>query len=368
MIQREPNRREALLGLAAVSATACLPGAAKADIDSLKVRAERKGLLFGCAVTSRELRSEPALRDAVLRDCNALVATNEMKWGVIEPARGRRVYAGADWLVDFATEHRLTMRGHTAVWHQNPPHWVPNALREPGGRLLLEEHVRAVVGRYRGRIAQWDVVNEAIFHKDRQPGALRNSPFLQAFGEGYIADAFRVAREADPTAKLYYNDFAFESSEVSHEERRRDVLPLLESLRRQNLVDGIGLQAHLQVGDPFDPKRYRRFLSDLAGIGLDIMLTEFDVADRRLDADTATRDRKVADYARTYLDVALDEPAVKGVLTWGLSDRNTWLNDDQWRRKDGMPARPLPYDNAMVRKPLWHAIANSLDTAPARKP
>jgi endo-1,4-beta-xylanase len=366
MPPRESNRRDVLLGLATACAAACRPAAASGD-DSLKARAARKGLLFGCAVTSRELRSEAALREAVLRDCNALVATNEMKWGVIEPARGRRNYVGADALVAFAAQHGLLMRGHTAVWHQNPPRWVPEALREPGGRALMQDHVRAVVGRYRGRVAQWDVVNEAIFHKDRQPGALRNSPFLQALGEDYIADAFRAAREADPAAKLYYNDFAFESAEASHEERRRDVLPLLESLRRQGLVDGIGLQAHLQAGDPFDPERYRRFLADLAGMGLDIMLTEFDVADRRLEADVATRDRRVADYARTYLDVALAEPAVKGLLTWGLSDRHTWLNDEPWRRKDGVPARPLPYDDAMGRKPLWHAIARSLDTAPVRR-
>lgn len=364
----DPTRRVTLAGLAAGLTALPLGPLLALDEPGLHARALRKGLVFGCAVEARPIQADGAFRDAVLREAGLIVPTFEMKWGQTEANRGATTYDKSEAIADFATSHGLKLRGHAAIWHQNVPGWVPEALGKPDGNSIFASHVLDVVGQFRGRIAQWDVVNEAIEPKDGQPGSLRNSIFLKTQGRSYIAEAFRAARAAAPEAQLYYNDYGVEYATPYEDERRRATLALLGDLRRQRLVDGFGIQGHLKVGNNFDAERFRRFLRDVADLGVAILLTEFDVNDSRLEADVGTRDIKVADHARQFLDAALDERAVKGVVAWGLSDRYTWLNTGVFRRPDGLRSRSLPLDEDMARKPLWNAIARALDGAPVRGP
>jgi len=334
--------------------------------ESLQARAARRGLIFGSGVSWPDIQKDPEFRGAVLADCAEIVPAVEMKWGELERREGVAVYAAADSLVEFASTNGLQIRGHTLVWYRNLPAWAPAALTGPSGSAVYETHIRTVLEHFAGRLASWDVVNEAIWTPDGLPGFLRRCVFQQAFGADYIPRAFSLARAVVPTMPLYYNEFGLEYDDQLHSQKRHATLQLLSDLKSKGLVDGLGVQSHLHVGWGFDAQVFRRFLADVAGLGLQILLTEFDVNDARAPADEQIRDQQIADHAQRFLEVALDEPQVKGMLCWGLSDRYTWLNSPPYDRADGLPNRGQPLDAAMRRKPLWNTIAAALDAAPRR--
>ncbi len=235
------------------------------------------------------------------------------------------------------------------------------------------DRIHTLVGRYRGLVHSWDVVNEPIEPKDGRPDGLRKAVFLETLGPGYLDLAYHAAREADPGARLVVNEYDIELDTPAHEARRATLLALLERMRRSGTpVDAVGVEAHLTSvgGPPFSAARLRRFLADIAGLGLEIQITELDVTDEQAPADPATRDRLTADAYRRFLDAALDEPAVKMIVTWGLTDRYSWIvrretNQSRWRR-DGLPSRPLPFDADLRAKPAYDAIAQAIAHAPTR--
>ena len=356
-----------LFGAVAASLVLARPRNSRAAIpDTLKSHAAARGISYGCMVSLPALQSSPEFRAAVAREAAIIVPGNEMKWKPTQPVRGPANYGDADSIAKFAADSGLALRGHTAAWHVNLPAWVTQALAAPGGRELLIGHVRDVVGHFRGRVVEWDVVNEAIEPNDGLEGDLRNSPLYRTGGGGYIAECFRTAHQADPAALLVYNEYGLTYSTDYEDRRRAATLRLLSDLKRQGVpLHGLGIQCHLKVGNRFNAKIFRKFLADVAALGLHITITEFDIDDQRLPVDIAERDRQVADHARQVLDAALDERALTRLLNWGLSDRFTWL-DVERPRADRAKKRPLPLDAAMARKPLWHALAGCFDHAPRR--
>jgi endo-1,4-beta-xylanase len=358
------TRREILGGGLALLGTH--HGAMAQDEARLARVARTAGLFYGAAVTSSQL-TVADFSQSVIREADFIVREWEMKWGVIEKVRGTRQYGTPQKIVDFANANGLSVRGHTLVWHRNIPAWAVEALnnKEYG---VMQRHIRSMVANF-GVVQDWDVVNEAIEPTHGRADNLRESPFLTALGPGYIGEAFRSARAMAPGARLVYNDYGFEYELETHRKRRRALIRLLERLKVTSVpVDAVGLQAHLVTRDlKFDPVAYAAFLKKIADLGLKIIITELDIQDTDLPADIGERDRILADHIARYLDVVLAEPAVTGVLTWGLSDRYTWLNNDpKAKRPDGLPSRPLPLDDKMQRKPIWDAIANAFRNAPER--
>lgn len=367
-------RRAVLCGLAACAGPALAPGllaqgALKPrEEEPLSLRAHRKGLVYGTALTASELR-DPLYSDIVADECGIIVPDSEAKWRAVQPQPGQFDFSGLDRLADFARRRNLLFRGNTLVWHDSMPDWLGEAITPATANRTLIEHIGPLVGRYRGRVHSWDVVNEPIEPLSGRADRLRVTPWLKAMGPRYVDAAFRAARAADPDTLLVLNEYGVEYATSGDENRRRGLVDLLAALRGRGVpVDAVGLQAHLTAGGPpFDPGVFRRFLAELADLGLKILLTELDVTDRDLPADIAARDRQVADHVARYLDVALDERAVIAVVTRGLSDRFSWLNWHEGRKRiDGLKSRGLPLDDDLNRKPMWAALARAFDAAPSR--
>lgn len=365
-LSKRIRRRSFLAGASATAASFALGVLEAAEPQaSLKARAAKRGLTYGCMVC-RPWLDETDLTTAIAREAAIIVPGDEMKWKPTQPRRGPPDYRKADDIARFAAGQGLALRGHTAVWHQNLPAWAAAALGQPGGRDVLLRRVQDIVGHFRGRTVEWDVVNEAIEPADGLEGDLRHSPLYRAGGKEFIADCFHAAHEADPGALLVYNEYDLFYQTAAEDRRRAATLRLLSDLKRRKApIHGLGLQCHLKVGNRFNEKLFRTFLADVAALGLRLTITELDIDDERLPAAIPERDARVADHTRQFLDVALDEPSLKSVLTWGLSDRHTWLNVER-KRRDGLGKRALPLDEHLVRKPLWHALAASFDHAPKR--
>lgn len=363
--------RRRFLGTAAAFAGA-LPLKALAvetPAPALKERAAAKGLEFGAAEVARYLLGDPGLAAAYVNECALLVAADDLKWGTMRRKPGKIDFTYADALYLFARQHEMAFRGHTLVWHYDLPRWAKEVPHGAPARALLEEHIWSVVGRYRGHMHSWDVVNEALNPKDGRGDGLRNSYWLQALGPDYIELAFRTAHAADPDAILVYNDYDFTLPGWENNRKRHDILKLLEDFRKRGVpVHAIGLQSHLMDGHNwFRPKIALDFLDELDNLGLRAMITELDVRDDNLPADIARRDARVADMMREYLEALLPHPTISSVITWGLSDKYTYMNEF-YPRKDKLPTRPLLLDDTFARKPAWFAVARAIDEAPTRAP
>jgi endo-1,4-beta-xylanase len=338
--------------------------------------AAQKGLRYGTTISAAQITRDPAFVTLVLQQAGLVVPENDMKWlDMNRGAPGDDDYGPGDTVAGFAVEGGLALRGHNILWYYRTPHWFFTLPGRDAQRRAVVDRIKALAGRYRGIIHSWDVVNEPIEPKDGRPDGLRKAVFLDALGPEYLDLAYRTTRETDPKARLVVNEYDVELDTPEHEARRTVLLNLLQRMQRSGTpVDAVGIQAHLTAvgGPPFSPARLRRFLADLAGLGLTIQITELDVTDAQAPADIAVRDQLIADTYRRFLDAALDEPAVKMVVTWGLSDRHSWIvrretNEAKWR-KDGLPSRPLPFDADLRPTPAFTAMVDAFAHAPARTP
>ena len=332
----------------------------------LKRCAAAKGLIYGAAAAPDFLISDMNFKASFVRECGILVPENELKWDAVRPAPNRFEFTKSDWLAGFARTHGMLFRGHTLVWYQQLPQWFREVVNRQNAEKFLVEHITTVTKRYAGQMHSWDVVNEAIEPDDGRSDALRKSPWLEFLGSDYIELAFRVAAETDPKTMLVYNENDLEY-DTPNQAKRTAVLKLLERLKaRGTPIHALGIQSHLRGEETaLNPKKLRNFLSDVASLGLKILITELDVLDQKLPSDPAVRDRIIAARYEDYLSVVLDERAVIAVLSWGLSDRHTWYSMFS-PRSDGTPVRPLPLDSNLKPKLAWNAMARAFDQAPKR--
>lgn len=377
------GRRALLLGATGLAAAMSRVGGAAgagiydapealATMPGLKDYASAKGVLFGTAVAPSKNNlalSDPAYGAALTSECDIFVAENALKWGSLEATRGMLTFGGADAVATFAERSGAKLRGHTLLWHNQVPGWVEPALGNGGAEAVIRKHIAEVVSRYKGRVHSWDVVNERVGDAPvARADGLRTTPFLNALGPTYFDIAFDAAHQADPDAALTYNDYNLEHGAPYNSTKRNNVLRLLEGMRKRNVpVHALGVQAHLHIGETFSERDYARFLNEVAQLGLKIFVTELDVDDRGAPTDIRARDTQCADLVRAFLDVTLAQKACTAVLTWGISDRISWLNlPPQPLRNGGTTHRSAILDDGLRRKPMWQAIARSLVGAPSR--
>jgi endo-1,4-beta-xylanase len=360
------NRREFLAAGTALAAFRAL-GAFAAPLagSSLRQCAAERGITFGSAL-SIDSMNDAMYAPLFAEQCGILVPESEMKWAALRPSPQKFDFVRADALCSFAAEHHLAVRGHTLVWENALPSWFSVYATSSNAEQLMTDHISTVVRRFAGKVAAWDVVNEAVQMQDAREDGLKKTPWLRLIGPEYIELAFRAAHEADPKAMLIYNENWIEPDDLDSERRRRAVLNLLMDLKKRNVpVHGLGIQSHIFAEANVTGANFQTFLREIEALGLSILITELDVRDQHLPADIQTRDRMVAAQYEKYLSFLLQFESVKTVLTWGLSDHHTWIADHN-RRPDGLPVRPLPYDSELKPKPAWQAMQSAFAHASKR--
>lgn len=367
------TRRRALQTLGASAATVLAAPALAAPAfaqpalpDSFKALAARKGLFYGCATDTERLTDDAAFAALVEAQCSQMTSENVLKWIYTRPAPGQFDFRRADILYDWCAWRGIRLYGSCLVWHEAMPPWLAPMLNRSNAARLLEEHISTTVGRYRGRIPAWDVAIETLERLDGRPDGLRRSPWLEALGEGYLPLAYQIAHAADPAARLAISDYALEYDDIDWMVLKRgDLLRLIERMKAQGApIHVLNLQSHL-LGDhpPAFGAGLKSFLREAADLGLDIVIGELDVDDQKETTGAAERDRVAADNYRRYLDVVLQEPKVRSVTIWGLSDRynsKTYVSP-----RPDHDERPLPFDRELRPKPAAFAVAQALAAAPA---
>lgn len=319
---------------------------------SIKAVATRRGCYFGTAVQAGALNRDTTLRRVVVNDCSSITPEWAMKWDALAPTPGGYRFADMDRIANFASNNGINLRGHTLLWHRSVPAWAARLIAGTRQWTHVMAHFDQVIGRYGGHIDEWDVVNEPIEPNDGVQG-LRNNLFLEAFGPDYIEWAFWGANERAPNSRKLINEYGLEYDTTYEGQRRLMLLRLLERLRNKGVpIDAVGLQAHLDLGKgTLYANGIHGLIRDIAGLGLDVVITELDVTEANVRLPVEQRDMLVADETRRYLDIVLDFDNVIGVNTWGLSDSYSWL------RSNGRTLnRGLPYDAAWHRKPMYDAI------------
>ena len=340
-----------------------------------------RGVLIGAAVNARQVSGGDAVSaDIVARQFSSISPENSLKWGPIHPAADRFAFEAADQFVAFGRDHGLAVIGHCLVWHQQTPAWVfagDGGAKASRDVLLarMRDHIATVVGRYKGRIRGWDVVNEAV----DEDGTLRKSPWLDGIGEDFIAKAFEYAHAADPDAELYYNDY-----NLWKPAKRAAVIKIVKDLRAHGRrVDAVGEQAHWGIDEP-PLADIDATLRDLAaGTGVKVMLTELDVDVLPRDPDMwgadlskqatiraatniypdglppAQQQKLARRYADVFTLVLKHRATISRVTFWGVTDANTWLHNFPIR---GRVNHPLLWDKLGQPKPAFDAVVEALRT------
>jgi endo-1,4-beta-xylanase len=297
------------------------------------------------------------------RHFNILVAENAMKPASLAQAgEGRYEFARADDIVNFAAASGMQMRGHTLVWHQQTPHWFfsDGAGGEVGRERLVErlrKYITDVVGHFKGRVQAWDVVNEAFAtggEADADADGWRRSPWLRIIGREYLELAFRFAHEADPQARLFYNDY-----ETQQPAKRRMVAALVRDFKARGVpIHGIGHQAHCSIAHP-RAADLEAAIVEVAGLGLTNHITELDVSlnrDIRESEVSEVTPRLLAAQARKYTELfemfMRHRDKIGAVLMWGLHDDASWLRYWPMPRVDA----PLLFDGELKPKPAFWAL------------
>ncbi|MEV0977299.1 non-reducing end alpha-L-arabinofuranosidase family hydrolase [Streptomyces sp. NPDC049915] len=334
-LKRLGSRRAPVLGLLAATllmtpgtATGS-PGAVQAS--TLGAQAAQSGRYFGTAVAAGRL-GDGTYASILGREFNAVTPENEMKWDTTERSRGSFDFGPADQIVNGASSHGQRVRGHTLVWHSQLPGWVSSITDAGTLRGVMNNHISTVMNHYKGRIYAWDVVNEAF--ADDGSGRHRPSVFQNLLGDGFIEQAFRTARTADPAAKLCYNDYSIEDW---NSPKTQGVYRMVRDFKSRGVpIDCVGFQSHFGTGGP--PAGFQTTLSNFAALGVDVQITELDIAQASPTA--------YANTVRACMNVA----RCTGITVWGIRDSDSWRGGEN----------PLLFDRYGNKKPAYQAVLSAL--------
>ncbi|CAL9276685.1 Endo-1,4-beta-xylanase A [Streptomyces sp. SudanB5_2050] len=327
-----------VIGATGTATALVTPPTAHAAESTLGAAAAQSGRYFGVAIASGKL-GDSAYTSIANREFNSVTAENEMKIDATEPQRGRFDFSAADRVYNWAVQNGKEVRGHTLAWHSQQPGWM-QSLSGGALRQAMIDHINGVMAHYKGKIAQWDVVNEAF--ADGSSGARRDSN-LQRTGNDWIEVAFRTARAADPSAKLCYNDYNVENWTWA---KTQAMYNMVRDFKQRGVpIDCVGFQAHFNSGSPYN-SNFRTTLQNFAALGVDVAVTELDIQGAS---------------PTTYANVVNDCLAVSrclGVTVWGVRDMDSWRSGDT----------PLLFNNDGSKKPAYTSVLNALNGGGSTEP
>lgn len=361
MWNQQRNRKSIFIGLGFfLLAASCTPTSMGRSIpcpleatkvsppeSQLRAFAEFRGIHIGAAVAVQPLCSEPMYAQTLGREFNMLTPENAMKFETLRMTRENFDFRNADRIVNFAEANGMQVRGHTLVWHNQLPRWLTEGKFSQAELVaILREHILTVVGRYKGRVAVWDVVNEAI----SDDGFPRDTIWLRGIGSKYIDLAFQWAHEADPGAQLFYNDNGGEGLN-----RKSDAIyGLVRDLQKRGIpIHGVGLQMHIAPESSPTGQEVAANMNRLASLGLKVHITEMDVMMKR-----NVTERDLAEQAGIYrgmLGACLSTPNCTAFVMWGFTDRHSWIP----QFFPGFDSA-LIFDASYHPKPAYHALINLL--------
>jgi endo-1,4-beta-xylanase len=348
--------KAAALGLSGTAGLSGVSAFATPKTQSLASTSTAGLIPYGSAVRVGALESDSSYREAIIANCQMVVAEGEMKWADLRPTRGEYRFEKADEIIDFARQNKLEVRGHTLAWYGALPAWTNEISSRAEAERELVDHIKTVVSRYRGVIPSWDVVNEPLVDFPESSASLRPCVWTKHLGADYLSIALRTTAAVDPGARLVLNEYDIEFKGPQFAAKRNALLSLLRSLRDKDVpLHGVGLQAHLFADRAIDRDGLQAFLREMQALKLDVLITELDVVDFELPGKVSERDALVARKAGEFLEAVCEVVRPKAILTWGLSDRYTWV-PIYFKRPDGMLNRPLPLDADFRRKPLFDVI------------
>lgn len=344
------DRREFLLGSAATLAVGVPASATPAS----RLTQRRPG--FGAATNLWNLQADPRFGEAISTYCTQVVPEVELKWPMLRPDAHTFAFERADAILDFARQNELAMRGHALAWYHDIPDWTKQIKDAKGVERAFVDHIATVVSYYKDKLTSWDVVNEPIPDNPKGITDRRDSFWSQNLGNRWIPLAFRTAAAADPFVKLAINEYDIEQAKDSFIAKRAAFRNLIMDLLDQGVpIHAVGLQSHLHAELEIDTHGLAEFVTELRSWGLDVIVTELDVDDQKLTGDPAQRDAIVAKRVDDLLTAISTSGQVRSILTWGISDRHSWINST-FVRKDKQPNRPLPLDSEFKPKPFMDVI------------
>ncbi|MEU7826749.1 endo-1,4-beta-xylanase [Catellatospora sp. NPDC049133] len=332
--RRSPIRAAALTAaagaLALLTVVLVIPNASAAA-STLGAAAAQSGRYFGTAIAASRL-GDSTYTTIAGREFNMITAENEMKPDATQPNRGQFNFSSGDQIYNWATQRGLKVRGHTLAWHAQQPGWM-QSLSGSNLRQAMIDHINGVMAHYKGKLAAWDVVNEA-FNEDGS----RRSSNLQGTGNDWIEVAFRTARNADPSTKLCYNDYNIENWSYG---KTQGVYNMIRDFKSRGVpIDCVGLQTHFTGGSSL-PGNFQTTLSSFAALGVDVALTEVDVT----NASTS----QYGGLTQACMNV----PRCIGITVWGVRDSDSWRSNES----------PLLFNSGGGTKPAYTSVLNALNAA-----
>ncbi|XXX74488.1 endo-1,4-beta-xylanase [Sorangium sp. So ce134] len=313
-------------------------------------------ILIGAAISGSGLNDNNYKRVAAAEH-NYVTAENEMKWDSLEPNPGSFNWGGADNIVNWAMSNGMQVKGHTLVWHNQLPGWANSLSGATAVEQAIRRHIEGVMGHFKDRVHHWDVVNEAVI-TDSDTGVgnprMRPSVFFNALGERFIDLAFEIAREQDPDAKLYYNDYSIDALN----DKADYVYEMIKGMVERGVpIDGVGFQMHIgppnnEAGGADVAANLKRF-SDL---GLEVLISEMDI---NRCGGVVTAEEQLT-YYHDIVEACFSLPKCVGITFWGINDGRSWLNSWSGALCNGQSSQSLLFNDQYQKKETYNKVLDAL--------
>ena len=331
--------------------------------ETLRSLAEERGRYIGAILNSEWFNNsiESQFEEIHKTQFNAVVAENEMKFDATEGSQGQFSYNKGDRMVAYAKSNKMRVRGHALAWHSQVPGWVNNVRDKKQLLAVLKNHIDNVVGHWKGEVAEWDVVNEAINDDNNHGWRSNGSVWFETIGAEFLDSAFVWAHAADPDAELCYNDYAIEWG-LGQGSKAGFVVDQVKRWKQNNIpITCVGTQTHIEISHETTPQNVRALAKALAEYDVVLNITELDIGFPKGSANNlgASDYAKQGHLYRQFMDVFLEEPNMGEFMIWGVTDAHSWLDGQQGKTQG------LIYDKQYKAKPAYDSLIASLKAHPA---